>query len=166
MEVLSQKIPSNQEHVHLYKMKVATDEEADEARTSFLRGALFAELVEKHDKDQETIRKAGEVGWIPRGIFEDIDELIFDTLEIGELSEPLPELNIQATQEIKLQLYMIAAKEESRQVSPSHLNTLKQNALDEWLSQEREDNDVQNNFNSDQYEWIVKQLSLSSQRNQ
>ena len=145
---------------------IANDQEADEARTDYIRGALFEELVQSYDKDPETIRKGGEVGWVPRGIFEDIDELIFDTLEVGELSEPLPELNIQATQEIKLQLFMIADKDPSREVSPSHLNTLKLSSLDEWLSKERAENDVQNNFDSDQYEWIVKQLSLSAQRKQ
>ena len=166
IEVLSEQIPTNQEHVHLYKMMIANDQEADEARTDYIRGALFEELVQSYDKDPETIRKGGEVGWVPRGIFEDIDELIFDTLEVGELSEPLPELNIQATQEIKLQLFMIADKDPSREVSPSHLNTLKLSSLDEWLSKERAENDVQNNFDSDQYEWIVKQLSLSAKRKQ
>ena len=61
---------------------------------------------------------------------------------------------------------MIADKDPSREVSPSHLNTLKLSSLDEWLSKERAENDVQNNFDSDQYEWIVKQLSLSAQRKQ
>jgi len=166
IDVLAEKIPSSQEHVHLYKMKVNTIEEADEARTDFLRGALFEEIIERYDKDAETIRTAGEIGWTPRGIFEEIDELIFNTLQIGELSEPLPELKIQSTEEIKLQVYMITGQELSREVSPSRLNTLKQNALAVWLSETRKDNTVLNNFNSEQYDWIIKQLSLSAQRKQ
>jgi hypothetical protein len=82
------------------------------------------------------------------------------------LSEPLPELKIQSTEEIKLQVYMITGQELSREVSPSHLNTLKQNALAVWLSETRKDNTVLNNFNSEQYDWIIKQLSLSAQRKQ
>jgi foldase protein PrsA len=162
-ETLGARLPARLPHVHLYKVTVKTEEDAEEVRTEFARGARLADLVEQYDGDAEAIRKEGEVGWTPIGINSQLDPLIFDTLEVGELSDPQPEID-RTTNELSLVMYLVTERDDEREVTDTDRETLKRLALAEWMAVERELNQVRNNFNSDQYEWVVKQLQLSAQQ--
>ncbi len=160
---LGDRLPQQLPHAHLYKISVETEEEADEVRTEFARGAVLADLVEKYDGDAEAIRKEGEVGWTPIGLNPQLDPLIFEILAVGELSEPLPELNPN-TNELALVMYLVAAREDERDLAETDRGTLERLALAEWLAVERELSGVENRFDSSQYEWVIKQLQLSAQQ--
>ena len=162
-DTLGDRLPALLPHAHLYKVTVKTEEDADEVRTEFARGALLADLVERYDGDAEAIRKEGEVGWIPIGVNPQLDPLIFGILEVGELSEPQPEID-QSTNELSLLMYLVTERQEDRELADSDRNTLKQLAVAEWMAVERELNQIENHFNSEQYEWVVKQLLLSAQQ--
>ena len=162
-DALEDEVPTVAPQVHLYKITLATEEDADEVRTEFARGALFSDLVERYDGGAEAIRKEGEVGWQPRGITPELDALTFDTLAIGELSDVQPEI-ASATNELTLAMYLVTEIDEAREVSASHRETLKQRAMQEWIAREWGTNVVENNFNSEQYEWIIKQIRLSASR--
>ena len=113
--------------------------------------------------DAEAIRKEGEVGWTPIGLNPQLDPLIFEILAVGELSEPLPELNPN-TNELALVMYLVAAREDERDLAETDRGTLERLALAEWLAVERELSSVENRFDSSQYEWVIKQLQLSAQQ--
>jgi parvulin-like peptidyl-prolyl isomerase len=159
-DALAREVPQELPQVHLFKISVETEEDVDEVRTEFARGALFADLVEKYDGGAEAVRKDGEVGWIPRGLMPELDPLIFDTLVVGELSEAQPELD-RGTNALALVMYLVVEISDDREVADNHRGVLQRLALNQWIATQREANRVENRFNSDQYEWVLKQLGLS-----
>lgn len=165
-EHMGQSVPMVQPQVHVYKTTLPSaenlDEIADEFRTEFTRGALFASLVERFSTNNEEIRTGGELGWIPKDILPQIDTLLFEELNVGELSVPIPEYNSE-TGEQSFVLYLVTEKSDARELSENHWEMLKVRALQQWLTDEREVNIIKTHFTSEHYDWIVKQLSLSSQ---
>jgi hypothetical protein len=168
-EILGQEVSTVLPQVRLYSLDVDSADMAREAQTEFARGATFEDLVERYSIITEAVRQGGEIGWIPRGVRPDLDDLIFG-LEPGVLSEPRQEFGGGSGQEgdagERTTLYLITEKAEAREVDPLNLEVLKTRALEAWLGQERENSEVRTRFDSDIYEWVLRQLSLSPGRTQ
>jgi hypothetical protein len=161
-EHLGATIPREQEHVHLYALALPTAEDAEEARTQFERGSTFSELVEEHAVDPETIRREGEIDWLPRGALEEhLQDFIFDELPVGELSEPIPDFDVNRTTEVFI-LYYVPEREESRMVSDANFEILRSSLVADWVVEERRAQDVVTDFDSNQYAWLAKKLRLTT----
>ena len=163
-ETLGRDVPSVLPHLHLYQLRVATPEIADEIRTQFARGTPFSELVSNFASDPEVIRKEGEVGWIPLEIVPGSDRQIIEQLSVGELSDPQPVFNSELGQ-TTYSMYLITERVEAREVADENREKLKTNILQEWINEERSNNIVDTRFNSKLYEWVIKQLRLTENRN-
>lgn len=164
-EQLGQSVPMVQPQVHLYKFTLPTaenvDEISDEFRTEFARGAPFASLLERFSTNNDEIRTEGEIGWIPKDIFPRIDALLFEELEVGELSDPIADFDSSSGGQF-LTIYLVTEKVDARELTEDHWEVLKVRALQQWLSEEREANIMETHFTSEHYNWIIKQLSRSS----
>ncbi len=161
-EFVGDTIPREQEHVHLYAIVLQSREDAEEARTDFARGSTFSELVEDYPQDAETLRREGEIDWVPRGLLEEpVADLIFDELPVGELSEPIPDFDVNTGQEFFL-IYYVPEREESRMVSDENFEILRSQAVSEWVIEERRRQDVVTDFDSNQYAWLAKKLRLTT----
>lgn len=161
-EQLGQDVPTVLPQIHLYRILVDTQEKANEVKIQFQRGTPFEKLVDQFSIDSEDVRKGGEVGWVPPGVIPQVDDTIFK-LELNTLSEPIQETSPDQTGATTFTIYMVKERSDAREVSKEHRETLKSIALAQWLSEERRSNDVKTNFDSDKYEWVVKQLRISSQ---
>lgn len=163
-EILGQEVSTVLPQIRLYSLDVESADVAQEAQTEFSRGATFEELVERYSVITQAVRQGGEIGWIPRGVRPDLDDLIFG-LETGVLSEPRQEFGGGSGQEgdagERTTLYLVTEKAEAREVDLQNLEILKTRALEAWLGEERENNEVRTQFDSDIYEWVLKQLSMS-----
>jgi len=177
LDHLGQEIPIEMPQVRLYSIPVKdqgekpAEEIADEIRTAFARGVSFPELV-KQFAPSDVVRKEGEVGWMPRGISPASDPLLFDELTPCEnpkewlgcqISEPVTDYN-PTTSEFSLTIYVVREKSNLREVEDRFRTMLKTRSLDGWLAEEKRANDVQINFNSDRYSWVIEQLNESKQR--
>ena len=165
-ELLGQSVPSVLPHAHLYTLPLTAedaDEVADEVRTQFARGESFESLVEKFVAQQDLVRRGGEVGWVPQGAFPELDSLLFEELEIGQLSDPIMDFDPSTSAGVTT-IYLVAERAEAREVEDQYREILKSRSLQEWLIQERVANDVRVPFNSDQYAWVIAQLQKSSGR--
>lgn len=163
-EFVGDTIPREQEHVHLYALAVLTREAAEEALTDFERGSTFTELVDEYAQaaDTETRRREGEVDWVPRGLLETpIADLVFDELPEGELSEPIPDFDVNTGAEFYI-IYYVPEREESRMVSDENFEILRSQAVGEWVIEERRQQDVVTDFDSNQYAWLAKKLRLTT----
>ena len=162
-EVLGDTVPREQEQIHLFALAVQTQEDAEEARTKFARGSSFTDLVNEYaQNDNETLRREGEIGWVPRGVLEDyIANLVFDELPVGELSEGVLEYDTNANQDYFI-IYYVAEKEASRMVSEENLEILQSQAVVDWVTEERRRQDVVTDFDSNQYAWLAKKLRLTT----
>ena len=177
LEHLGQEIPIEMPQVRLYSIPVidqgekSAEEIADEIRTAFARGVSFPELVKQY-APPDIVRKEGEVGWMPRGVSPASDPLLFDELTPCEnpeewrgcqISEPVTDFN-PTNSEFSLTIYVVREKSNLREVEDRFRTMLKTRSLDGWLAEEKRVNDVQINFDSDRYAWVIEQLNQSKQR--
>ena len=162
-------VPTVNEHVHLYRLAMPGTGEVAIMETKFkdavgdstdpepLRLA-FKELSKEFSQDGDTVlRNGGEIGWVPRDIFPRMEHAFFG-LQPGELSEPTPNVdNVQ-----QLFFFMISERDLARKVAPGHLERLKEEALQNWLNNERGEHDIFVTFNQEIYFWMIEQLGITS----
>lgn len=161
-EFLGAGIPKELPQIHLFALAVQTQEIAEEVRTQFLRGTPFAELVAEHSSDPEAVRLEGEVDWVPRGVLDPlIADFVFDELEVGVISEPLPQFDSASSQEFFV-LYYVPEREDLREVSDGNFLALRTEAVNDWVQAQRDLNDVSTSFDSNQYAWLAKKLRLTT----
>lgn len=161
-EHLGATVPTELPQVHLYALAVQTEQEADEVRTKFIRGTPFAELVQEYSIDPEAVRLEGEIDWVPRGVLDGlIADFIFDDLPVGEISDPFPQSDFNTNQNFFV-LYYVPEREELREVSPDNFASLRAQAVEKWVIEQREINDVTTSFNSTQYAWLADKLRLTT----
>ena len=166
MELLGDNVPSVLPHVFLHALPLDSadaDQIADEVRTQFIRGESFESLVEQFATNQDTIRRGGEVGWVPQGAYLEQDPLFFEELKLNEISEAQMTFN-PSTGEGVITFYLVTDRVEAKNVEEKYRDILKSRALQSWLEEEREANDVRVPFNSDQYAWVINELQKSSTR--
>ena len=155
-------IPREQPHIHLYALALPASEQVEEARIKFERGSTFTELVEEYALDPETLRREGEVDWVPRDVLEeDVAAYIFDELPVSELSEGVSDFDLDTGQEFFI-LYYVPEREESRTVSDDNFASLRAKVVSDWVIEQRRVQDVVTDFDSTQYAWLAKKLRLTT----
>ncbi len=161
-ELLGETVPLEQEHVHLYALAVTSQEDAEEARTKFARGSTFTDLVNEYAQDTESLRREGEIGWVPRGVLEEfVADIVFDEVPVGELSEGILDFDVNSNQDYYV-IYYVPEREESRMVSEENLEILQAQVVSEWVTEERRRQDVVTDFDSTQYAWLAQKLRLTT----
>ena len=168
-EFLGQSVPTATEQVHTYRLAMAVSDEIDIMQIKFqdtvagLSGAdalsdAFKDLVREFSRDEpETVRKGGDLGWVPLGVYEEYEYGFFE-LEVGELSAPIP--HDQDPNQIIF--FMVSERDAERPLSPISLGVRKGQALQEWINQQRANHEVVAVFDGDIYEWVLGQLRLTT----
>ena len=168
-QFVGEKVPGVAEQVHLHRIAMVAEDEVDIMLIN-LEDAVgnnsdpehiaraFKEVAREFSRDNaELVRLGGDLGWVPRGIYEDYDNRIFD-LELGVVSEPIPNIDDPK----QMFFFMVSERDVAREVDPGNLNTLKTRALQDWVNGERENHDIYAVFNSEIYDWVLKQLRLTA----
>lgn len=174
-QFIGDSVPSVAEQAHIYRITVFPNDEIDIIFTKYkdlTRGltdpALLSAAFDLLNKDfsresRERVRKGGELGWMPEGIIPDYDDVIFGSsysspLEIGILSDPVRDRKGSQG----LFIFMVSERNAARDLSPANKDALKTRALQNWLNDQRKDYDVYAVMNSEIYDWVIKQLGISS----
>jgi hypothetical protein len=87
---ITAQVPSPQEQVFLYWIVVASNQ-GGAVLERLQAGEEFAVVAQEANIETAFANENGQVGWVPRGIFEPLDELIFSAAEdelIGPLETP------------------------------------------------------------------------------
>ena len=150
-EVVGRDVPPIQPQIHLFQITLENEERLEQVQTLSEEGTPFEELLQEYEVNEASKENGGEVAWLPRGLLGEQGDTLFD-LEVGELSEP--GLNEDGT----FVLFIVKEKAEAREVQEEHLTQLKQSALEDWINETRQEQDVDTTFGSEQYDWLVKQL--------
>jgi len=118
---------STAEQVHVRQILLYNQETADEVQSRLAAGVAFVDLAAAYDPQTN-----GELGWFPRGYLLEpkIEEVAF-SLEIGQPSEII-------TTEIGFHIIMVFERDISHPLSPDALLALQEQALIDWLQEERE----------------------------
>ncbi len=170
VQFMSESVPRFAEHVRVFRVVMLEGQEFDimeekyefaieQAETPEEYIEAFRGVVREFSRDaRDTVRKSGELGWMPKGILEDYDDVLFD-LEVGQLSQRLPDYEDKTNRVFFY--FMVGGKEQARDLSEEHWNELKSRALTDWVNERRAEFDVYSALNSDIYDWVLLQLGFS-----
>ena len=171
-QYVGESVPSVAEQVHVYRLVVDPGDELDVIRIRYedakglssdpiILARAFKGMVRQFSRDDpEIVRRGGDLGWMPEGANKDYDYLYFD-LPVGELSVSISDVD---DPQGRLLLFMVSERQNARQVDGRALEALKTVALQDWLNKERQNHDVYAVFKSEIYDWMIKQLRLTTSR--
>ena len=124
------------EQVHARHILVATQDEAHGLRDQLIAGADFAELARLYSRDPSTRPAGGDLGWFPRGylLIAEVEAAAF-SLQPGDVSDVVKSnLGYHIVQTID---------REERSLSPDALLKVREQAVINWLSSQRQTVEVQ-----------------------
>lgn len=165
-ERLAEDVDRVQEQVHVYEIRLAQEDKTllDTIRRRLKAGETFGELALKHSTEPNVRRNNGELGWVPRRVFEEYDRLFFGlqedgsrVLQIGEASDL-----IRNPRENYWSIFLIDDQVGAREVEAPDFEVLKDRALQDWFTVQRERLDVYLVLNDRIYNWVNKQVRLAS----
>jgi len=157
-EKIESKVPTEAEQVKLSAIRLEDDVTATEVRTKLDGGGDFSALAKEYSKDENSKDKGGDIGWVSRGVFPELDEAAF-SLPVGNTSQPI------ATPGGYF-IIMVTEKKASSPISDEALATLKSRAFTKWIDEARKNNKLENylvdkttgNVEPKILSWIVNQL--------
>jgi parvulin-like peptidyl-prolyl isomerase len=137
-------IPARAEQVHAAHILVATEDAAKAALDRVNGGEDFGDVAREISTDTGTAGSGGDLGWFPRGVMvEPFTEAAF-SLQPGEISAPVQS-------EFGWHIIKVIEREDDRPVTLSTLQSLKGQAFDKWLQEQRDAADVESDVELPDY---------------
>lgn len=135
-DALSAEVPTEAEQVQARHILVATEEEAQQVLARLGAGEPFEVLAGELSTDETNKDKGGELGWFPRGqMVPPFEEAAFDA-EVGDVVGPV---------ETSFGWHIIQVEgHEVRELEPGMLQYRQDQALQDWLSEARSGEGVEN----------------------
>ena len=163
-EYLAARISTVTEQVYLNIIQVKTSEDAEEIRARWETGEDFAELAREASIHEPSKEEGGEAGWVARGVLDDIFDYWAFSLDVGEVSEPIPEITYPNPDASSYLLLMVSEKTDARELDDDSLAVLRDQALQDWLLEEKQFHEItyhgfNNGFDSETEAWINWQTS-------
>lgn len=128
---LVQAVPQSVEQVHARHILVGSRDEALVLQDELANGADFAALAVENSLDLSSRIAGGDLGWFPRGYLTtpEVESAAF-SIQVGELSPVV---------ESTLGFHLIEVLERDvRPLSPDALRALQEEAVRQWLQQQRQ----------------------------
>jgi len=136
-----EKVPEEAKHIHLFALARPSEEEALEASVGLQKGNATLE--------QELA--AGDLGWVPEGIYPpEVDEVAFG-LGVGNVSEPI-------STDQGYYIVKVSETAESRPVEETHQKILADVAFEKWLQEETEASIIKEYLDQDKITWAVNHI--------
>ena len=73
------KVPQENEEVFAYWIKASTKNKVEDMRQRLLNGEEFKDLAKGYNEDISHAAENGEIGWVPRGAFPELETVLFDS---------------------------------------------------------------------------------------
>ncbi len=122
----------NPEDAHVQVILLGNEEEARQAKNRLEAGEDFATLAKEFSQLDASKENGGDLGWLTSGMVSlAFDEFVFDG-EVGILSEPIRDDTVVTTG--GYWLLRVLDKDDNREISNDDRDSLKEVALNEWVS--------------------------------
>jgi len=143
-------VPREGEQVLLHSIVVESEEKALEVVARIEEGEDFADLAKELSVDEGSKENGGNLGWVPRDIYPELDEIAFG-LEPEVVSEPIP---------VGQNYYLIkvVGKAQDRAIDDEYRDILKSAKFQEWLEAEKEAGAIEEYLDQDKIDWAVNQV--------
>lgn len=169
-EFIGEQVSRFSEQVHFHRIVMPVGSEVDimlvklkdglaEAATPEQRQQVWKDIVREFSiDDPETVRLGGDRGWMPISSTDTYAETILN-LEVGVVSDPVTDIENPKL----IRFFMVSERDPARELSPSDLDDIKSQALQDWVNKERDNHDVYAAFDSEIYSWMLEQLRQTSE---
>lgn len=134
-EAIREDVPTVAEQVQVKHILLEDEEQAEIALARLRAGEDFAAVAAELSTDTLTKEQGGDLGWLPRGVRSAEFDAVAFALEPGQLSEIIQT-------ELGYEIIMVTAHEDSRELDPEDLQTLQNQAVEDWFAQRRSSSDV------------------------
>ena len=141
-------VPVEAEHVYLNIIPMSDEELAGNVTAMLRGGGNFTDAAREYSVVPEIAAAAGEVGWIPRGIYPDLDDVIF-SLEVGNVTGPVP---------VGEQYYiaMVSDTDESMLVLDEYRELLINAGFLAWLEERKSVFIIEQHLDADKIRWAFE----------
>jgi parvulin-like peptidyl-prolyl isomerase len=143
-------VPTEAEQVHLQMIVVADEPTVQELQARIQQGEDFSTLADQYGTIEELKRAAGNLGWVPRGIYPELDDVAF-TLALGNVSGP-----IQTDRGFCL--VKVLDKADNMPIEDTYRDVLASSALTKWLDQEKAASDIKQYLDQDKATWATNHI--------
>lgn len=140
VDIVGADVPSEAEQVHVRRIVVTSEEEAQEILALLEQGSDFEELAASHSVDLGTKDEGGDLGWFPRGVHAAEVERAAFALEPGEYSGVL-----QLGEEYHV--LELVDHDPERALTSEAIIDLKLAALEQWLQGLQHSADIERYMN-------------------
>jgi hypothetical protein len=143
-------LPDEMEQVLLHWIVVNNTRDAEAAKARLDDNEDFATVATDVSQERSVADPNGEVGWVPRGVFEELDEEIF-ALKAGQHTDPI------ATSFGVVVAYVSEGPGE-HELSEQMRATLARQQGTDWFQGQLIEAVVTYDFSEDDFNWVAKQL--------
>lgn len=156
---LAERVPTVSEQVRLRMIVVPTFTEAERVKRLLDDGEPFADLARQYSIDEQAAANGGDAGWFPRRVLAPhVGRAVFDELAVGEPSDPLVLDGETYT------VVTVTERAAGRQIDEGHLRLMRSRALQDWLSEQEDEHEVEfhgltNGYDSETEGWVQWQLT-------
>jgi peptidyl-prolyl cis-trans isomerase C len=129
-DVVASQVPLTAEQVHARHILVGNENMANTLLSQVTGGADFAKLVSTYSQDYSTRESGGDLGWFPRGVLTvpEVEAAAF-SLQPGQTSQVVKS-------RLGYHIVQTLEREAARALSPSALEILRRQAVEQWLAQQ------------------------------
>jgi hypothetical protein len=159
-------VPRIQPQVHVYKIAMYGLDTALESQIHrrLSAGESIESVAKDVSVDPDVGRNQGEVGWFPKGVNEKLNYLIWGENSDGERMLPVGNLSdgILNRETQLLNFYYVAEIAEAREVDAKSYEVLVDQALSDFLNEQRKGMYVYMELNDRIYNWVNSQVRIGS----
>ena len=143
-------LPDDAEQVFLHWIVVSNMRDAEAAKSRLDAGEDFATVAGAVSQERSIADENGEVGWVPQGVFTELDEAIFG-LEAGQYTGPIGA-------SFGVVIAYVTEGPVDHELSGQMRATLASQQASDWFQNQIVEAIVSYDFDDDDINWVARQL--------
>lgn len=143
-------LPEKKEQVLLNWIVVSNIRDARAAIKRLDAGEKFSLVVKQVSQEERVADENGQIGWVPKGIFTELDDAIF-ALKPGEYTEPIKT-------SFGIVIALVSQGPEENELEERMRSSLAERQGAEWFQAQLIDALIDYNLEEQDFEWVVEQL--------
>ncbi|MFC1967835.1 peptidylprolyl isomerase [Chloroflexota bacterium] len=151
-EYFEPKVPTVAPQAYIQGMTVASEEKAKNTIAQLEAGNDFATLAEEFSQDPVSKENKGDLGWLPEGYMSPLFDEVAFSLEPDVLSEPFED------ETGEFWIIRVLEKAGSREIEGDIREVLKEKAMENWISEEREGSEVESYLDEKNKDWALARI--------
>jgi parvulin-like peptidyl-prolyl isomerase len=143
-------VPTEAEQVHLNIIPLEDEATASEVSELLKSGGNFTELATEYSIIEDLKETGGDVGWVPRGIYTELDDFAF-SLEVGNVTEPISTGS-------GYYIIKVTEKADNMNIPEEFRDILTDSAFENWLQEQRDASIIEEFLDQDKIDWAIDRI--------